>query len=125
VPLDDALDRVARRMESRDLEQVAIVAALQREAGGNTAEVLDHVADVVRERIELRQLVRTLTAQGRLTRWILTALPPFLALIISWLNPGYLAPLFHHSGGRVILVVAGLMVVTGSLVIKRIIDIKV
>jgi tight adherence protein B len=125
VPLDDALDRVARRMDNGDLEQVAVVAALQRESGGNTAEVLDRVAEVVRERAELRQLVRTLTAQGRLTRWILTLLPAFLAGIIAILNPAYLAPLVHHTIGRVIILVAAVMVVTGSLVIKRIIDIKV
>jgi tight adherence protein B len=125
VPLDTALDRVSRRMESREFEQVAVVAGLQREAGGNVAEVLDRVADSVRERIELRQLVRSLTAQGRLSRWILTLLPPGLAGIIALLDPGYLAPLVDKSLGRAILVLAGLMIVVGSLLIKRIVDVKV
>jgi tight adherence protein B len=125
VPLDTALDRVARRMESREFEQVAVVAGLQREAGGNAAEVLDRVADSVRERIELRQLVRSLTAQGRLSRWILTLLPPGLAGIIAVLDPGYLSPLFDKSLGRVILVFAGIMIVVGSIMIKKIVDVKV
>jgi tight adherence protein B len=125
VPLDVALDRVARRMESREFEQVSVVAGLQREAGGNAAEVLDRVADSVRERIELRQLVRSLTAQGRLSRWVLTLLPPGLAGIIAVLDPGYLSPLFDKSLGRAILVLAGLMIVVGSLLIKRIVDVKV
>jgi tight adherence protein B len=125
VPLDTALDRVARRMVSREFEQVAVVAGLQREAGGNAAEVLDRVAETVRERIELRQLVRSLTAQGRLSRWILTLLPPGLAGIIALLDPGYLSPLFDKSAGRAILVFSGIMIVVGSLMIKKIVNVKV
>jgi tight adherence protein B len=125
VPLDTALDRVARRMKSREFEQVSVVAGLQREAGGNAAEVLDRVAESVRDRIELRQLVRSLTAQGRLSRWILTLLPPGLAGIIAVLDPGYLSPLFDKSAGRAILILAGLMIVIGSLAIKRIVNVRV
>jgi tight adherence protein B len=125
VPLDVALDRVARRMASREFEQIAVVAGLQREAGGNAAEVLDRVANTVRERIELRQLVRSLTAQGRLSRWILTLLPPGLAGIIALLDPGYLSPLVDKSAGRAILVLAGIMIVVGSLMIKKIVEVKV
>ena len=64
IPLDESLETVVKRMKSRELEQVALVAALQRESGGNTAEVLDRVSDTIRERAELRRTVRTLTAQG-------------------------------------------------------------
>ena len=70
VPWDQSFEVIARRMQSKDVKQVGLVSALQLETGGNTAEVLDRVADTVRERFELRRLVRTLTAQGRLTRWI-------------------------------------------------------
>jgi tight adherence protein B len=125
VPLDSALDRVARRMQSREFEQVAVVAGLQREAGGNAAEVLDRVAESVRDRIELRQLVRSLTAQGRLSRWILTLLPPGLAGIIALLDPGYLSPLVDKAAGRAILITAAIMIVVGSLMIKKIVDVKV
>ena len=125
VPLEDAFEVVAQRMESRDLSQVGLVAALQHETGGNTAEVLDRVADTVRERFELRRLVRTLTAQGRMSRWILTSLPIFLLLVITVLNPTYIDPLYSHSAGRIVLVIAALMVTAGSLVIRKIIDIKV
>ncbi len=75
VPIDEALMRVAERMKSRDLEQVALLAELQRTAGGNAAEVLDTVVETLRDRADLRRLVRTLTAQGRMARWILSALP--------------------------------------------------
>jgi tight adherence protein B len=125
VSLEDALEVVATRMDSRDVKQVALVAALQHETGGNTAEVLDRVAETVRERFELRRLVRTLTAQGRLSRWVLTSLPVFLLVVITFLNPRYVSPLYSHSTGRFLLVAAAVMVAGGSLVIRRIINIKV
>jgi tight adherence protein B len=125
VPLQDALDEVARRMDNRDLEQVSLVAALQRETGGNTAEVLDRVTDTIRERFELRRLVKTLTAQGRMSRWVVSALPVVLLAVITLINPGYMEPLYETGTGQGLLVGAGLFVVFGSVVIGRIVNIKV
>ena len=125
VPLEDALVVVARRMNSRDIEQVALVASLQRETGGNSAEVLDRVTESIRERAALRRLVRGLTAQGRMSRWVVSALPVGLMLVISALNPEYMKPLFTHTSGKIMLAVAATMIVAGSLVIKKIVDIKV
>jgi len=125
VPLEDALGVVARRMNSRDVEQVALVSSLQRETGSNSAEVLDRVVESIRERAGLRRLVRSLTAQGRLSRWIVTFLPVGLLLAITAINPSYMKPLFTHTSGRVILAVGTIMIVCGSLVIKKIVDIKV
>jgi tight adherence protein B len=125
VSLEDALHVVVERMDNRDLEQVALVAAVQRSSGGNTAEVLDRVVETIRERFELRRMVRTLTAQGRMSRWVVSALPLFLLLVISLINPGYMHALYGNGGGRIALVFAALMVVAGSFVIKRIVNIKV
>jgi len=125
VSLEEAFGVVAERMANRDLDQVALVAALQQETGGNTAEVLDRVSDTIRERFELRRLVKTLTTQGRMSRWVVSFLPVGLLVLITAINPAYMAPLYTHPLGRVLLLVAGLMVVAGSLVIRRIIDIKV
>jgi tight adherence protein B len=125
VSLDAALHVVVERMENRELEQVALVAALQRQSGGNTAEVLDRVTETIRERFELRRTVQTLTAQGRLSRWIVSILPVFLLVVITLINPSYMHVLYSNTGGRIALVVAGLLVISGSLVIKRIINIKV
>jgi tight adherence protein B len=125
VPIEDALEGAARRMGSRDLEQVILVARLQRETGGNTAEVLDQVADTARERSELRRLIQTLTAQGRMSRWIITALPVSLLVLVSVLNPGYTEPLFETSDGRFALTVGAVLLIMGSLAIKRIVTIKV
>jgi tight adherence protein B len=125
VPLEDALSVVARRMQSRDVEQVALVSSLQRETGSNSAEVLDRVIESIRERAALRRLVRGLTAQGRLSRWVVTFLPVGLLLAISAINPPYMKPLFTHTSGRVVLALGVIMIVSGSLVIKKIVDIKV
>jgi tight adherence protein B len=125
VPLEDAIRAVVARMDNADLEQVALVAALQRQTGGSMAEVLERVTETIRERFELRRMVQTLTAQGRMSRWIVSALPAVLLLAISALNPGYTAPLFTTTGGRIALAFSAAMVVTGSYVIKRIVDIKV
>jgi tight adherence protein B len=125
VPLEEALAVVARRMANIDLGQVALVSALQRETGGNTAEVLDRVAENVRGRFELRRLVKTLTAQGRMTRWIVSLLPVGLLVLITLINPEYMQPLYTHTFGRVLLALATVMVVAGSLVIQRIVNIKV
>jgi tight adherence protein B len=125
VPIDDALRVVVERMQSRELEQVALVGALQRETGGNTAEVLDQVTDTIRERFELQRTVQTLTAQGRMSRWVLTALPVFVLLAITVINPGYMSVMYDSNGGRVALVLSGISVICGSFVIKRIVNIKV
>jgi tight adherence protein B len=125
VPLEDALAVVARRMKSRDIEQVALVSSLQRETGSNSAEVLDRVIEGIRERAGLRRLVRSLTAQGRMSRWVVTFLPVGLLLAITAINPTYMKPLFTHTSGRVVLAIGTVMIVAGSLLIKKIVDIKV
>jgi tight adherence protein B len=125
VPLDEAFGTVVQRMQNKDLEQVALVAALQRETGGNTAEVLDRVNGTMRERTALRRLVSSLTAQGRMSRWVLTGIPVVLLLLLTSINPTYMHPLYVTPIGKTLLTVAALMVVSGSLVIKRIVNIKV
>jgi tight adherence protein B len=125
VPLEEAIRRVARRMDNRDLDQVALVATIQRETGGNTAEVLDRVIQTIRQRGELRRLMETMTAQGRLSRVVVTAIPPVLLVAISLINPEYLRPLFHTGTGNLLLGMAAGLVILGSLVIKRIVNIKV
>jgi tight adherence protein B len=125
VPLQDALERVTERMKSEDFQHVAIVAGLQRDTGGNTAEVVDLVADTIRGRLEIRRLVRGLTAQGRLAGFVLSGLPMGLLLIISLVNPSYAHPLFHTTPGLVALGVAVGLMGAGSYIIRRIINITV
>ncbi len=125
VPIEDAVRRVAERMASRDLEQVALLAELQRTAGGNSAEVLDTVVETLRERADLRRMMKTLTAQGRLARWILTGLPIVVGFAMWLIQGDQIRPLFETGVGRGAVVLAALMVVAGSLVIQKIVEIKV
>ena len=125
VPMDEALRRVAKRMNSRDLEQVALVAELQLTTGGNVAEVLDVVVGTIRDRQDVRRLLRTLTAQGRMARWILTGLPIVTGLAFYAYEPGIVGPYFSKGVGQVTLVFAAILVMTGSLIIQKIVDIEV
>ena len=125
VELDEAMERAARRMASPDLEHVGMVAALQRETGGNTAEVLDNLVDTLRQRSELRRRVRALTAQGRLGGAIVSLLPVAMALALTLLNPDYLQPLLDEPAGRIMIALSVVSMGTGWLVIRRIVNIKV
>ena len=125
IPMDRSLLVVADRMASRDVEQLALVSELQREAGGNAAEVVDRVAETVRERFDLKRLINTLTTQGRMSRWIVSALPIAIILILQVENPHYLHPLLESTAGKVVFGLAAAWAVAGSFVIKRIVEIDV
>jgi tight adherence protein B len=124
MPLEDALRSVTVRMDARDMEQVALVAELHRQTGGNMAEVLDRVAEAVRERAELNRELRTLTAQARGSRWIVTSIPPTLLVLIDLLNPAYLKPLFHTETGHFLLGLGVGLILLGSTVMGRIVRIE-
>jgi tight adherence protein B len=125
VPLDEALGRTAHRMRSEELEYVGLVATLQRETGGSTAEVIDRITQTIRERAELKRLVRGLTAQGRLGGGIVSAIPLGLAALFLVTRPGYFDPLLQSTFGVVSIAAAVAMVTTGWIVIRKIVDIKV
>ena len=124
IPLQDALTPLAERMQSEDIGQVALVAALHTRTGGNMAEVLERVADSVRERGELRRELRSLTAQARLSRYVVTALPFGVAGFITIINPGYEKPLFETTIGIVVLLLAILLITIGSLWMRAITTIE-
>jgi tight adherence protein B len=118
VPLDAALRPVARRMACSDIEQLALVATLNQRTGGNMAEVLDLIADGARERADLRRELRALTAQARMSRWIVTALPPAVLGALAVVRPSYLHPLLHTTPGVFALCLATGFVVLGSFVMR-------
>jgi tight adherence protein B len=125
VPIDEAIRRVAARMRSRDLDQVALVAELQRTTGGNAAEVLDVVVGTIRDRQEIRRLIKTLTAQGRMARWILTLLPIVTGLAFYAIQPHVAGPFYTKTVGQFALLIAAIAVICGSLLIQRVIEIEV
>lgn len=124
VHIEDALLPIGERMQSSEIEQVAVVAALHRRTGANITEVLDRMADAARQRVEIRRELRALTAQARLSRNILTALPVVVVIAIDLIGHQYEKPLFHTTPGIIVLVVGALMVATGHRVMKAIVDIE-
>jgi tight adherence protein B len=125
VPMDEALRRVAKRMDSRDLEQVALVAELQMTTGGNVAEVLDVVVGTIRDRQDVRRLIRTLTAQGRMARWILIGLPIVSGFFFYLYEPDIVGAFYSKAVGQVFLVFAAILVAIGSYVVQKVIEIEV
>lgn len=125
MPLEIAMQSLARRMDCDEIEQVALVASLHSRTGGNMAEVLDRVADGVRERAELRRELFAMTSQARLSRWVVVAIPPVLVGVIELIDPKYMKPLFTTTLGIVLLIVAIGLVTTGSLVMKAMTETKV
>jgi tight adherence protein B len=125
VAIEDSMAVVADRMRNSDVGYIGLVATIQRETGGNTAEVLDRVTVTVRERGQLRRLVRTLTAQGRLGGWVVTCLPIALVGFLTLVRPTYLEPLLDDPVGRLALAFGVLMLGLGAFAINRIVDIKV
>jgi tight adherence protein B len=124
VPADEALREMATRSRSEDLRYFVIAVLLQRETGGNLAELLDNIAALVRQRQQLRQSVRALSAEGRLSAWILSILPFALAGAIAVINPELLSLLWTDPAGRAMSASALLMMVTGILVMRRLIRVR-
>jgi len=125
VPLATAVRNVAQRMRSTEFEYVGLVAQLQRETGGNTAEVIDRVTETIRDRAQIRRSIRTLTAQGRLSGAVVSLLPVGIALIISVSKPHYMDPMFHSTAGVAAVILAGVGILLGWLAIRRIVNFKV
>lgn len=119
VPTEDALSHLVERVQSYDMELVATAVTIQIQLGGNLAEILDTIAETIRERVRINGEVAALTADGRLSGVILIALPIFLALVIYLIRPGYLEPLVQERTGQILLVSASLSMVVGALTIRR------
>jgi tight adherence protein B len=125
LPVRDALLNLADRIPLVDVKFFVTAVMLQRETGGNLAEILDNLSYVIRERFKILRQVRVHTAQGRLTMVLLMALPPMIVVIMLVLNPGFIQPLFTDPIGHA-LIVGGITLQTlGYFVIRRIIRIQV
>lgn len=124
-PIDDALGAMAVRVGSEDLKWAVIAINVQRQVGGNLAEVLDIVANTVRERAYIRRQVQVLSADGRLSVFVLSALPFVMLLYISIVNPEYIEPLFTTSVGLILLAGGGALMGIGIWFMAKIIKIDV
>ena len=125
LPLKEALAEMAERVPSLDVKFFITSVAIQRETGGNLAEILDNLARVVRERFKIRRQVRVHTAHGRFTGYVLLALPATLALALTWLSPEHMKLLFEERMGQMMLVGAMVMQAIGFAWIRQVIKIEV
>jgi len=121
LELKVALDNMTLRMPIQDLAIVCTAIMIQKESGGNLAEVLDKTSHVIRERFRLQRQVKTHTAQGRLTGWILTLLPVVLAFMIYFINPDMMSVLWHRPMGIKLIWISVGMIVVGGLIIRKIV----
>ena len=125
IPLDDALDGLTNRVPNLDLRFFSTAVILQRQTGGDLAEILDKIGYLVRERFKIWGQVQALTGEGRLSGIVLLALPPVLFLAVYKLNPEYVSVLFTDPMGKQMLAGGVILQVLGALVIRKIINIKV
>ena len=121
----DALLRMGARVPSRDLQFLITAILVQKETGGDLTEILDRAAYVIRERIRIEGEVRTRTAQGRLTGWILALLPIIMLTLINIVSPGYSSVLFHDPVGQHLLYAGGALILVGTFIIRKIVDVQV
>jgi len=124
LPFDDAIIAMADRVDLVDVRILVTAILIQREVGGNLAEVLDNLASVIRARFTIRRQLRVYTAQGRFTGYTLALLPIIVGTVIYMLNPSYMQLLFTHPLGKLMVTVAAVMQVIGYYWIRRIVDIE-
>ena len=125
VPLEESLDSLCERVPNWDLRFLVTAIILQRQTGGDLAEILDKVGNLIRERIRVWGQVQALTGEGRLSGIVLMALPFVLFLAVYKLNPEYVMTLFTDPMGQKMLAVAVIMQILGALVIRKIVTIEV
>jgi tight adherence protein B len=125
LPVREALMNLTDRIPSVDVKFFVTAVMLQRETGGNLAEILDNLSYVIRERFKIQRQVRVYTAQGRLTMALLMGMPPIIVAVMLVLNPGFIRPLFSDPIGHTLLVAGITLQTVGYFVIRKIIRIQV
>ncbi len=125
IAMEDTLSNVCNRVPNLDLKFFATAVVLQRQTGGDLAEILDKIGYIIRERFKIWGQVQALTGEGRISGVVLLALPPVMFVAVYQLNPGYVMPLFSDAMGRQMLFFGVVMQLLGALAIRKIVNIKV
>jgi len=120
-----ALENLADRIPLLDLRMCITAVMIQRETGGNLAEILEKVAYTIRERFRIMGDLKTLTTSSRMSAWILCGLPVFVALMVTFLNPDYMSVLWRDQRGHYLIAAAMVLQVSGMLVVRKILNIKI
>jgi tight adherence protein B len=125
LSMEEALSNLVRRIKSDDLDLMVTAIGVQQQVGGNLAEILDTIAFTIRERVRIKGEIRTLTAQGRYSGYLVAFLPIGIMITLNLINPEFMQPLFTELIGQILLVVGGIMMAIGFFAIRKITDIKV
>jgi tight adherence protein B len=123
-PMGDALAEMAERVGSKNFEFAITAVTIQREVGGSLASLFDMVADTVRQRQQFTRKIRALTAMGRMSAYTLIGIPFFIAGIVTLMNPTFMAPLYHTSKGHMLIAAGLVMMMLGSLFLKKIVSFR-
>ena len=125
ISLEDAMDNMLRRVPSDDLDMLITAINVQREVGGNLAEVLDTISFTIRERVRIKGEIKALTAQSRVSGYMVAMVPVVLAVIIYLINPDFMGLLFKHICGYIMIGAAVLGIASGFMVINKVVQIEV
>jgi tight adherence protein B len=125
LPLRDAMLNLTDRVPLIDARFFVTALLIQKETGGNLAEILDGLARVIRDRFRIHREVKTRTAQGRMTAGILLAIPPFMMFMLGAVNPQYMKPLYEDPIGPMIVGIAAVLQFVGAVLLWKIINIEV
>jgi tight adherence protein B len=120
-----ALENMVQRVPLLDLRMCVTAVMIQRETGGNLSELLEKVAHTIRERFRIMEDLKTMTLSSRWSAWLLCGLPIFLAVYVTFMNPGYMDVMWHDQRGHWLLAIAGIMQVLGILMVKKIMKIRI
>ena len=123
--MEEALSNLVRRIRSDDLDLMVTAIGVQQQVGGNLAEILDTIAFTIRERVRIKGEIRTLTAQGRYSGYLVAFLPIAIMVTLNFINPEFMQPLFTELIGQILLVAGAIMMSIGFFAIQKITDIKV
>ena len=123
-PMDDALGNMAERLRSENFAFAITAVTIQRQVGGSLASLFDMVAETVRQRQHFSRKIRSLTAMGRMSAYTLIGLPFFIVGMIMLVNAGYMTPLYHTGTGHLLLIAGAVMMVVGSLILKKIVSFR-
>lgn len=124
ISFERALEDMAKRVQNPDYDWLVMAVKIQRETGGNLSEILDMLAKAIRDRERLQRQIKTLTAEGRLSAYILIALPIVITIVLYVINPGYIGYLLNTATGLFMLGIAVILMIIGSLWLRSIVRIK-
>ena len=124
MPLEESLNGLVKRSGNEDLSLIMSAVLIQKQVGGNLAEVLDNIAETIRQRVKLRGDIKVMTASGTMSGYIVGLLPVFLLVALMFLNPSYVEGFFSNPSGQKLLAVAACMELVGFIFVRKIVNVK-